>query len=137
MNRIEPCQEQAGQRRHRRHTAKVAVHTGGDCLRLSARCGVRGNQPGQISGPHSGCQTFAADVTQGKDYAAARLLDGEKVTGHMANGESFTGNLEVVVPDQARRAEAPVYLRSFDNRRVQVGVILLKCFELQLKVTVA
>src|SRR5947208_12249445 len=86
-----------------------------------------------MRGPHPGSQTFAADVTQGNDYAAVRLLYGEKVTGQVANGENFAGNIDVAVPDQTRSAQAPVHLRSFEECGVQIGVILLKCRELQLQ----
>ena len=79
-----------------------------------------------MRGPHPGCQTLAADVTQGKDYAAARLLYGEKVTGQVANGENFAGNFEVAVPDQTGSAQTAVHLRSFEECGVQIGVILLK-----------
>ena len=84
-----------------------------------------------MRGPHPGCQTFAADVAQRKDYAAARLLHREKVTGQVTNGENFAGNFEVAVPDQTRGTQAPVHLRSFEERGVQIDVILLKRRELR------
>jgi hypothetical protein len=90
-----------------------------------------------MRGPHPGCQTFAADVAQGKDYAAARFLYREKVTGQVANGKNFAGNLEVAVPDQTRGAQAPVHLRSFEECGVQIGVILLKHRERQLQLPLA
>src|SRR5215475_5420548 len=83
-----------------------------------------------MSGPHTGGQTMATDVTQREEYAAARLLYGEKVAGQVANGENFAGNLEVVTPNQTRGAQAPVRLRSFKECGVQIGVILLKRREL-------
>ena len=76
---------------------------------------------------------MATDVTQREEYAAARLLYGEKVAGQVANGENFAGNLEVVTPNQTRGAQAPVRLRSFKERGVQIGVILLKRRELQVQ----
>ena len=78
-----------------------------------------------MGGPHPCRQTFAADVTEGKNYAGVCFLYGEEVTGHMANGENLTGDLEVVIPDQTRGAETPRHLRSFDELAMQVGVVLL------------
>ena len=98
---------------------------------------MRANQPDQISGPHPCRQTLAADVTQGEDDAAACLLQGEKVTGQVANGKDLAGNVEVAVPHQTRGAQAPVHLRSFEECGVKIGVILLQCRELQLQLPVA
>jgi hypothetical protein len=76
---------------------------------------------------------MAADVPERKDYASARIRYGEKVARQMANGKNFTGNLEVTAPDEARGAQASMNLRSFEERCMQVGMILLQCGELQLQ----
>src|SRR5262245_8552811 len=132
-DRIEPCQEHAGQRRQRRYLAEVAVHAGDDRLRLSARGCVHFDQRHQMRGPHPGCQAFAADVTQGKDYAGAYLLCSEKVARQVTNGKNLAGNLEIAMPDQAWGAETPVYQCSFEECGVQIGVIFLKFRDLPLQ----
>jgi hypothetical protein len=71
-----------------------------------------------MSDPHAGSQTFAADVSQAKSETIVNFVYGDKVTSHMANGESFTGNFEVMLPHQPRRAQAPVNLRGFNQLRV-------------------
>src|SRR5262245_4922412 len=86
-----------------------------------------------MSGPHAGGQTMATDVTQREEYAAARLLYGEKVSGQVANCENFAGNLEVVTPNKTRDAQAPVRLRSFKEAGSKIGVVLLKRCGLQVQ----
>lgn len=90
-----------------------------------------------MRGPHPSRQAFATDVTQRKNYSAARLLDREKVTGQMANGENFAGNPEVASTDQTRGAQTPVHLRSLEDRSVQISSILLKRWKLHLQVLTA
>src|SRR6266498_644306 len=84
-----------------------------------------------MSDPHASSQTFAADVSEGKDDATVNLFSGDKITWHMANGESFAGNLKIAIPHQARSAQTPMHLRGFDERCMQFGVIFLKVAALQ------
>src|SRR5262245_66243083 len=90
-----------------------------------------------MSGPHTGSQTMDTDVTQREEYVTDRLLYGEKVAGQVANGENFAGNLEVVTPNQTRGAQAPVRLGGFEERGVQIGVILQKRHELPVQIQLA
>ena len=55
----------------------------------------------------------------------------------MANGENFAGNLEVTAPDQTRRAQAAMHLRSIEERGVEIGIIVLQRGELQLQLPFA
>src|SRR3984893_19116868 len=102
--RIELCQKKTRKRRHRRHSAEVAVYTPYDCLRLGVPCSVRTNQSHQMTDPHPRGETFAADVSQSKDDTIVNLLGGDKVTQHVANSENFAGNFKVAMPDQTRGA---------------------------------
>ena len=125
---IDPCQEQAGQRRE--HPAELAIHARHDRLRFRARGCMRAHQSHQARGPHAGRQAFAADVAKGDDHGAACLLDGEEITGQVANGEYLAGNLDVPVPHETRSAQAPMHLRSFEHGAVEIRVILLERREL-------
>ena len=91
------------------------------------------NQSHQMRRPHSGRQTFAADVTQREDDAVVRFFHGEEITGQVAHGENLAGDFEVSVTNQTRRAQTTVHLRRFENRGVQFSVILLQRGELNLQ----
>jgi hypothetical protein len=58
------------------------------------------------------------------------LLDRKEVTGQMAHGENFAGNLEIPEPELPRRAETPVDLRGLENCGMQLRIILLQLREL-------
>ena len=53
----------------------------------------------------------------------------------MAHGENLAGDFEVSATNQTRRTQTAMYLRGFENRGMQLGVVLLKRgqFDLQLK----
>ena len=52
----------------------------------------------------------------------------------MAHGEDLAGNLKFAVPKQARRAQAPVHLRGFKDRRMQISVIFLQRLQLRIEI---
>jgi hypothetical protein len=97
---------------------------------------VRAQQPHQTGGPHPGGQPFPADVAEGEEQSAARLLHGEEVTREIPDGEDFARNLEVAVLYAAGGAQTPMHLRCLEQRRVEIGVILLEHRELQLQLLV-
>src|SRR5947208_1915164 len=94
----------------------------------------RTDQPHEMCGPHARGQSFATDITEREYYSAVRMPDGEKITGQMAHGKNLTGNFKVAVTDQARGTKPAVHLSRFEDRRVQLRIILLQCgkFHFQL-----
>ena len=98
---------------------------------------MRAHQPHQAWGPHPGSEPFPADVAQGQKQSPACLLDGEEVTGEIADGEHLARNLEVAVLQAARGAQVPMHLCRLEKGRVEIGVILLERRELQLQLPVA
>src|SRR5580765_473497 len=119
-DRIEFCQEQAGQRDRRADAAKVAIDTGdnrvwvGDCRTMTA------HQTHQVRGPHSRSQPFTADVAEREDYAVFGLPDRKEISRQMTHREDLAGDLNVAVTQQTGRAQPAVYLRGFKDRAVQL-----------------
>jgi hypothetical protein len=79
-----------------------------------------------VRGPHSCCQTFTANISEGQDDAIPSLFDREEVSGQVAYGKDLTRDIEISVTHEPRRTKAPVDLRSLKDSRVQFGVILLE-----------
>ena len=107
------------------------------CGSAVCRC-VHANQPHEMRGPHPGCQTLAADVTKREDYAAARLSS----TVKKSPGKCRTAKISLAISKSPCRTRRGAHRRrctcgSFEERGVQIGVILLKRRELQFQFLLA
>ena len=91
---------------------------------------MRANQTDQMCNPHSSRESFAADVTQSQHQAFAGFLNAEKISRQVAHSEDLTRNIDIAAPHNTRRAQTSMHLRGFEDRSVQLRVILLQCFEL-------
>src|ERR1044072_4249871 len=123
--RIQSCDKQTAQRLDAGETSNVAIDTGDNRLRIAALCSVCANQTNEMCNPHPRGQTFAADIAKRQYETITRLFDTKEVTRQMTNCKNLARHIETAVSYQSLRTQSTMHLRGFEDRSVQLSVILL------------
>src|SRR6185369_4671315 len=127
--RIQAPNEQTAQRLDACKASNVAIDTRHDLFGIAAFCRVCADQADKMRDPHPRRQTFATDVAEREDQTFIRLLDTEEIARQMTNRKDLTRYVETAVSHQTRRTQSTMHLCGFEDRSVQLSVILLQLLQ--------
>jgi hypothetical protein len=86
---------------------------------------MRAQQTDEVRDPHSGRESFAADIAEREHQTIARLFNAHEIARQVTHSKDLSRNIERAVTHTTRRAQATMNLRRFENRSVQLSVISL------------
>src|SRR5688572_27863849 len=104
---VEPRHKQTAQRHDCRQAHEVAIHRGYYRLRATVLRCAHANQCGQMTDPHSGSESLAADVAEGQHHSVLRFFNSKKVAGQVTHSEDLARDLKWSVVNQGRRTQTP------------------------------
>src|SRR3979490_612613 len=90
------------------------------------------DQTHQMCLPNSRGHSFAGDIAHGCSEGGVELHHLEKVSGEMAHGKDFAGDLELAPDEFTRGAELPLNLGRLIDSLLQLCLFKSHCIEFPL-----
>src|SRR5690242_19332196 len=105
-DRIQSRHKQTTQWLDCRQACNTTIYTRNNTLRITADRGVRANQADEMSHPHAGGQTFAANIAKRKHQTVARLFDAKEISRQVTNCEDLARDIESAMTHQTWRTQS-------------------------------
>src|SRR4051812_6327686 len=112
-SRVKARQEDGDERAVKAQTAQFVVDGEDGCRGIDGGCGMETDEADDVGEPHSGGQSLACDVSEGKDGLVANVEDGAEIAGDEIDRERFAGDLELTAAKFARPVEEMLKVRCF------------------------